>query len=91
MQETVSGYKFRIFHHCPGGRVWGRPAVVELAVGGFSCPLPGKRFLEDKGPFQCKRMGSAPGSLCLGSGMDGGSPTQRPEQGAPKIPVASGP
>lgn len=39
MQETVSGYKFRIFHHCPGGRAWGRPAVVELAAGGGSAAL----------------------------------------------------
>lgn len=64
---------------------------VELAVGVFSCPLPGQRFLEDKGPFPCKRMGSAPGSLSLGTGRDGDSPAQRPEQGAPKIPVAAGP
>lgn len=90
MQETVSGYKFRIFHHCPGGRAWGRLAVVELAAGGFSCPHPGQRFLEDKGPFPRKSTGSAPGSLSLGSGMDADSPAQRLEQGVPKIPVASG-
>ena len=68
MQETVSGYKLRIFHHYPGGRVWGRQAVVELAAWGFDAtPWPG--FLEDQGPFPCRRMGSAPGSTGPGSGM----------------------
>lgn len=38
MQETVSGYKLRIFHHCPGGRGWGRQAVVGLAACWFGGP-----------------------------------------------------
>lgn len=85
MQETVSGYKFRIFHQCPGGRVWGRQAVVELAAWGSATPpqstVPGRQ-----GPISLQRMGSAPGSTSLGSEMAADNPAQRPEQGTPKTP-----
>lgn len=48
VQEAVSGYRFRMFHWCPGGRVWGRRAAGELAAWGLGW-LPGQSFLEDKG------------------------------------------
>lgn len=76
MQETVSEYKFGIFHHYTGGRARGRQAVVQLAARG-SMPLPGPGFLEDQGPFPRRRVGSAPGSPGPGSGTVENSPAHR--------------
>lgn len=50
MQETVSRYRFRIFHHSPGGRVWGRQAVVELATSGSEAAPPQSMVPGRQGP-----------------------------------------
>lgn len=60
MQETVSGYKFRIFHHCPGGRAWGRLAVVELAAGGVQLPSPWSTVPGRQGPISTQKYGLCP-------------------------------
>lgn len=59
MQETVSGYKFSIFHHCPGGRVWDRQAVVELAAWGFGHSSPANGSWKT-GPISLQKDGLCP-------------------------------
>lgn len=68
MQETFSGYGFRIFHHSPGGRVRGRQAVVELAAWGLSCPSLANGSWKTRGTAY-RRAGSAPGSMEPGSDL----------------------
>lgn len=91
MQETVSGYKFRIFHHCPGGRVWGGQAVVELAAWGFGHPSPVNGSWKTGAHFHAKGWGLLQGALALVLRWHEDNPAQRPEQGTPRPLVASGP
>lgn len=73
MQETVSGYKFRTFHHCPGGRVWGRQAVVELAACWFGCPSPVNSSWKTRAHFHAKRWALPQGAQALVLGWRGDS------------------
>lgn len=86
MQETVSGYKFRIFHHCPGGRVWGGQAVVELAAWGFGHPSPVNGSWKTGAHFHAKGWGLPQGALALVLRWHEDNPAQRPEQGTPQTP-----
>lgn len=85
MQETVSGHRFRIFHHSQvagqGEAGWGSAGCL-----GVWLPLPGQWFLEDKGPFPRKRMGSAPVRTSLGCGMARGQPCSEARERDPQDP-----
>lgn len=90
MQETVSGYKFRTFHHCPGGRVWGRQAVVELAACWFGCRLPVNSSWKTRAQFHAKRWALPQGARALVLGWCGDSLAEARAGDPPKSLVVSG-
>ena len=90
MQETVSGYGFRIFHHSPGGRVSGRTAVREPAAWGSAAPpwsvVPGRQ-----GPSSTQKEGLCPVSTSLWDGVGTALPRGQTSKGTPEIPCGSRP
>lgn len=91
MQETVSGYKFRTFHHCPGGRVWGRQAVVKLAAWWFGYPSLVNGSWKTRAHFHAKQWALPQGALpwCWG-GMGTALPRGESRR-SPRSLVVSGP
>lgn len=79
MQETVSGYGFRIFHHSPGGRV-GEAGCGRASCLGLHCPSLAKASWKTR-PISMHKDGLCPGTAGLGARMVRGQPCPGAREG----------